>query len=91
MMNLFLDIAPLPHGDYPRVIRRVIVDTVDTVAPPVQQIIDSPASGSGSGSSLGVILGAILAALVALGICIFMVRAARRRGEQQLGYKALRS
>lgn len=93
MMNLLLDIAPLPGNDYvpaPRPVREVIIDTLDSVVAPVQQIVDTPASGGGSGSHWGIILGAIAAALVALGICIFMVRATRKRQEQRLNYSSSR-
>lgn len=77
MLNILSDIAPLPH---PRVIihetPRVVVDTIDTVVTPVQQMTDPVQPGGGS--SIGLILGAIAAALIALGICIFIMR--NRRG-----------
>ena len=89
MINLLLDIAPWPRsGNTPR-IREVLGDTIDTIAAPVQQVTDSAAPGGHN--NLGIILVAILAALIALGICIFMVRASRKRGEQQLQFSGIKS
>ncbi|MBQ9356563.1 MAG: hypothetical protein IJT98_04670 [Prevotella sp.] len=81
MLNLLLDIAPLPrnHHEVHEVIReipRVVTDTIDTVVAPVQQTADPVSPGGGS---IGLIIGAIAAALIALGICIFMVRNQRGR------------
>ena len=79
MFNLFLDIAPLPDDYYRRHFPKVIEDTIDTVYGFGQDITEG-VSNSG-GSKLPFILGAILAALVALGICIFILRQWRRKGE----------
>lgn len=76
MLRLLLDIAPWPehHG---RIIPPELEDTVDTVSGAAQQYVDGVSSGGHNHT--WVILGAILAALVALGICLLMVRASRKR------------
>ena len=68
MLNILLDIAPLPHEVIDRT-PRVVVDTIDTMIPPVQQMTDPLQPGGGS--NIGLIIGAIAAALLALGIIIF--------------------
>ena len=80
MLNLLMDVAPLPGERYHRVprVREVVHDTIDSVVGFGQEATNSAASGGNT----TLILGAILAALAALGICLFMVRAMRKRGEQ---------
>ena len=92
MFRLLADVIPIDPSEYNRHyrnIREVVVDTVDTVVGVGQDFANNVQGGGGS--SLPWILGAIAAALIALGFCIFMVRAWRRRGEQQLGLVASRS
>ena len=90
MLNLLLDIAPLPH-DYHRDIPRVVTDTIDTLRTIGQEVSDNVLSGGGGCHSTPYILAAILAALVGLGFLIFMVRSYRRRGDQQAGFDTVRS
>lgn len=86
MFGLLADVIPIDPSEYDRhyrPIREVVVDTIDTVVGVGQDFANSVQGGGGH--SLPWILGAIAAALIALGFCIFMVRAWRRRGEQRLG------
>ena len=87
MINFLADVAPIDpssyHGHY-RIIREAVIDTVDTVVG-VSQDFANGVQGGGN-HSLPWILGAIAAVLMALGFCIFMVRAWRRRDEQRLEF-----
>lgn len=89
MIRLLADVLPIDPSEYEKHIREVVVDTADTVVGVTQGFANGVQGGSGS--SLPWILGAIAAALVALGFCIFMVRAFRRRNEQQMGFATTRS
>lgn len=92
MLRLFADVIPIDPEEYERryrQVREVVVDTVDTVVGVGQDFTSNVQSGGGH--SLPWILGAIAAALIALGFCIFMVRAWRRRGEQQLSFATTQS
>ena len=92
MLRLLADIAPIDPNEYERrykVIREVVVDTVDTVVGVSQDFANGVQGGGGH--NLPWILGAIAAALIALGFCIFMVRSFRRRNEQQVGLATSRS
>lgn len=72
---ILLDIVPYPDDRYRR-IPRVVYDTIDTVAPPVNEIIDPAAQGGGDTSTM---LWTLLTALAALSACLFMVQLYRRR------------
>ena len=87
MLRLLADVIPIDPEEYERryrQVRGVVVDTVDTVVGVSQDFANNVQSGGGH--SLPWILGAIAAALIALGFCIFMVRAYRRRGEQKVDF-----
>jgi len=87
MIRLLSDVLPIDPSEYERHYRevpKVVVDTVDTVVGVSQDFANGVQGGGGH--SLPWILGAIAAALIALGFCIFMVRAWRRRGEQKLDF-----
>ena len=84
MINLLLDIAPLPRDrEHWEVVERGLrqaADSVDTITGAVIPVTDStPTSGHGT---TWAIIGAIAAALAALAILIFFVRVYRNRQDQ---------
>ena len=86
MKSLLLDVIPIDEERYREMVRqaeRQLADSVDTVSGVVEPVVENPPTGGGNGT-LWAIIGGIAAALIGLAFIIFMVRACRRREDQQL-------